>query len=141
MSEFGITVSMKPTPKYDSPMIVFKGENEEHLRSLIEDFFDLDSDSDATTDEMVHNTDAHLKALWSLGDGLGASPTRSTPRGYTAAQEPITQQTEHVWGRVLQQIADATTTDQLRRLFATNKTAWDDTDVQAAATARAEELT
>lgn len=144
----GITVTVKYGKGYEESWVVFRGPSITQVREDIIDYFGMDraSVSELTLSDVVVNATNLAHGKGNVAAALGATVIKSGP---TPTEAPATS----AWAQAAQQEAEApavnpmlaqiaatTSTDELRRLWAANQSAFADAEVMAAWKARGKAL-
>ncbi|MGW6745433.1 hypothetical protein ACWGDX_32625 [Streptomyces sp. NPDC055025] len=138
-----ITVTIKYGRGHDDSWAVFRGSPTE-VRKDIEAFFSLDGKSvaDLSLHELVVEAGQIAQSTTTVAKGLNARIVPQTAPEPTAARKaaeaPASAQS--MANAVLEQIAACKNTEELRRLWATNQTAFGDQAVMDAWKARGRAL-
>ncbi len=139
----GLTVTIKYGKGYDDSWVVFRGDRESVRQDIIA-YFGMDDASVATLtlSELVVNATQVAHGKGALASQLGATVINSTVATQgkpveEAKPEPVKNEANPV----LALIEAATDVDALKRLWATNKAAFNDPAAMAAWKAKGQALT
>ncbi|MEU9044087.1 hypothetical protein AB0D63_20770 [Kitasatospora sp. NPDC048343] len=133
-----ITVTIKYGKGFDDSWVVFRGSAETVQQDIV-DFFGLDGKSVAglAPSELVVEATRTAQATTTIVKGLDA---RIIPAPAVAAAPKPPASTAEAPGGLLEQIAQCASTDDLKRLWATNQAAFSDSSVMDAWKARGRAL-
>lgn len=146
----GLTVSIKPTTKYDSALLVFKGSTAGQVQQNIAEFFGLDSASYTvqTPYETFVEAERHAKAIGHVARQLGGRVVTSEDPPEAVSGAPVASQgpsradlddlTEEQ--KLILAITQAESMKTLSRLWLDNKVLWLNEAVTKAALSKSEEL-
>lgn len=162
MEDSGISITFKYGKGYEEPWLVLKG-GPTRVRADLLSIFGIPEEVAAgkTLNELLIFTNHLVHGTGNVATILGGTPIAESPKGEQNANQ--TASNEDPWasvdgeaggresaapapaenpnGGLLSQIANATTTDELKRLWAANKAAFSAPDVTAAYSAKGKSLT